>query len=171
MKKSLLVFALLLTAAPLAAQDCGNANVAGPGSGFAGPITADCVGPNGYPSFGTTVALAHRDNFSPAPLYAYGHGGVDATRINAWNQQKAAECPWHGHYSYWRWGVPTALVVPPTSAFHSEYNWGVAQTKSIPIYHQFGRAYTPSQPVNFPYKPYWPASTNQFGVYPVRAPH
>ncbi len=170
MKKLLLVLALIgIATASLAGQDCGNTNAACPGSGLAGPITANC-GP--YPRHLETARLAHQDQFHPQPHYAYSRAGVDATRMNAWNQQKAAELPWHGQYSYWRFGVPTALVVPPTAAFHSEYNWGVAQTKSIPIYHQFGRTYSQTGGGGFyPPHPYWPSSTNQFGIYPVRAPH
>jgi hypothetical protein len=165
MKKMLLVLAFVgLATAQLVGQDCGNA-----GSGFAGPITAQC-GP--YPSHLASAALAHRDQFHPEARYAYSRAGVDATRMNAWNQQKAAEYPWHGNYSYWRFGVPTALVVPPTAVFQSEYNWGVAQTKSLPIYHQFGRTYSESGTGgSYPPHPYWPSSTNQFGIYPVRAPH
>lgn len=173
MKKLFLVLALVgLATASLAGQDCGNTNVAGPGSGLAGPITAPCVGRNGYPSHLQSAALAHNDKFHPQPRYAYSRAGIDATRMNAWNQQKAAECAWHGDYRYWRFGVPTALVVPPTATFQSEYNWGVAQTKSVPIYHQFGRTYSEAGGGGvYPAHPYWPSSTNQFGVYPVRAPH
>lgn len=173
MKKLFLVLALVAVAtAPLAGQDCGNSNVNVAGAGCAGPVTAQCVGRNGYPSHLQTARLAHQDNFHPQARYAYSRQGIDATRMNAWNQQKAAECPWHGNYAYWRWGVPTALVVPPTAAFQSEYNWGVAQTKTFPIYHQFGRTYSESAGGGvFAARPYWPSSTNQFGVYPVRAPY
>jgi hypothetical protein len=141
--------------------------------GFAGTVTADCVGLHGYPLPGAALYHGAHDHFSPRPVYAYSHAGIDATRMNQWNQNQAAIYPWHGNYSYWRWGVPTALVVPPTAVFQSEYNWGVAQTKSLPIYHQFGREYVGGEavPGMFPAKPYWPSSTNQFGVYPVRAPH
>jgi hypothetical protein len=177
MKTVLFAFTLIgLAAAQVSAQDCsgncGNSNTTPPWAGAAGPVTANCVGLTGYPTPAETLALAHRDHFSPKRVYAYSRTGVDATRMNSWNQQKAAECAWHGEYNYWRFGVPTALVVPPTAVFQSEYNWGVAQTKSIPIYHQFGRNYSDVGGGGmFANRPYWPSSTNQFGIYPVRAPH
>lgn len=85
----------------------------------------------------------------------------------------AAHRPWHAPYAYTPWGAPTALVVPPTAAMHTDYNWGVAQTRMSPTYHQFDRPY----PGEF-YgggeaimgTPHWPSSTTQFGVYPVRGP-
>jgi hypothetical protein len=106
-----------------------------------------CAGHHGYPLPGAALYYGAHDHFSPRPVYAYSHAGIDATRMNQWNQNQAAIYPWHGNYSYWRWGVPTALVVPPTAVFQS------------------------AAPGTFPAKPYWPNSTNQFGVYPVRAPH
>jgi hypothetical protein len=133
-------------------QDCGCGGGAGAvySSGFSG-----------------SVPVHH---LHPHPVYAQSRAGEIAAQTHAWNQQMAAGVPWHGGHSYWRWGVPTALVVPPTSAYQTEYNWGVAQTRSFPIYHQFGRNYSESGGGEFPPKPYWPSSTNQFGVYPVRAP-
>jgi hypothetical protein len=131
------------------------------------------VGIHGYPLRGSALRHAAHDPFSPRPVYAYSRRGIDATRTNTWNVEQAASNPWHCNYSYWRWGVPTALVVPPTAAFQSEYSWGVAQTKSLPIYHQFGRQYADGGAAGgvFAPKPYWPSSTYQFGVYPVRAPY
>ncbi len=175
MKKLFLTLAIIsLATTQLSAQNCGSSGVTQPWVGYQGPVTAQCVGRTGYPQPRDTLVLAHQDHFSPNPVYAYSRTGVDATRMNTWNQQQAAARPWHGDYSYWRWGVPTALVVPPTAVFQSEYNWGVAQTKSTPIYHQFGRNYSDVGGGGggmFSSKPYWPSSTNQFGVYPVRAPH
>ncbi len=126
-----------------------------------------------YPPRAYALVYAHQDHFSPQPLYAYGRGGIDASREHAWNQQQSQMYSWHGENSYWRWNQPTALVVPPTAAFQSEYNWGVGQTRSLPINHQFGFA-NPTTGGNgvgvAPHAPYSPSSTSQFGVYPVRGP-
>jgi hypothetical protein len=94
---------------------------------------------------------------------------------NGWGdrmaQNYAANRPWHGQYYYLQYGQPTALVVPPTSTMQQHYSWGVSQNTMTPIYHQFGRPLplTPSYGL-FYGTPRWPSHTDQFGVYPVRAP-
>lgn len=116
---------------------------------------------------------ALHDHYSPNHLYAYSKHGVEASWTHAWNQQRMQCYPWHGGYSYWRFGTPTALVVPPTAAFQTTYRWGVGQTTSDPINHQFGRGggrISDGGEGMFRSTPYWPSSTNQFGVYPVRGP-
>jgi hypothetical protein len=178
-------------------QDCGPGGCgfghhgAGYNDGNCGPRPAwpcpdaapstDCigaVGPHGRRYLGParTASLAVRDNYSPEPFYTYGSAGLDATRMDYWNRQQAMQYSWHGGYNYWRYGAPTALVVPPTAAFQAEYNWGVAQTRMLPIYPQFSQnaavvgapGYT--VPGQFQNTPYWPSSTSQFGIYPVRGP-
>jgi hypothetical protein len=128
-----------------------------------------------YPRPWHAAQYALHDHYSPHPYYAYSQNGVLAGRTNDWNVSQMQLGPWHGGYSYWRWQQPTALVVPPTAAFQSEYNWGVGQTRSIPIYHQYGSAGAGTIPAGgsgfgFPPTPYWPSSTSQFGIYPVRGP-
>ncbi|MEM7455351.1 MAG: hypothetical protein AAF456_13455 [Planctomycetota bacterium] len=116
---------------------------------------------------------AHRDSFSPNPHYAYSDRGVEAALTHQWNRQMAGQHSWHDNYEYWRWGQPTALVVPPTAAFQSHYAWGVGQTQSRPIYHQFGMGggYNMGGGAGMYNKaPYWPSNTDQYGVYPVRGP-
>ncbi len=93
-----------------------------------------------------------------------------ATRGDNWAQQAAAGQPWHGQYSYLPYGQPTALVVPPNSMMQQNYSWGVSQNTMTPIYHQYGAAASPSAGGGFYATPRWPSNTNQFGVYPVRAP-
>jgi len=122
-----------------------------------------------------TARLAISDPYSPHPVYAYSNRGVDAGLTHQWNQAEAASRPWHGGYSHWRYDEPTALVVPPTAAYHSTYAWGVGQVRSTPIHHQYGRGYAgmlggAGSEGMFSRTPYWPSSTEQFGVYPVRAP-
>ncbi len=179
MKTTILAIAIgCLVAGSATAQDscgsCASGGFCGSNAGVgdcSGPVTAPCIGLHGYAHRGRTFYEMAHDHYSPRPVYAYSHRGVDATRINTWNQEQAAANPWHCDYNYWRWGVPTALVVPPTATFQSEYNWGVAQTKSLPIYHQFGRTYEPSAGGGFQSTPYPPTGTYQFGIYPVRAPY
>lgn len=121
-----------------------------------------------------TLKFAAFDHFSPNRLYAYSQHGIEAGWTHKWNQDKMNEYPWHGGNSYWRFGTPTALVVPPTAGFHTTYRWGVGQTTSYPIYHQFGRngagMIGGGGGGGFSAAPYWPSSTNQHGVYPVRGP-
>lgn len=117
---------------------------------------------------------ALRNRFTPSPAYTYSQKGATAQRVHEWNSQQQNSYPWHGNSNYWRWERPTALVVPPTASFMSEYNWGVGQTRSFPIYHQYGRDGGGSIGGGvggaFSNTPYEPWSTSQFGVYPVRAP-
>lgn len=119
-----------------------------------------------------TVRGAARNRFSPNRLYTYSNAGVRSGLTHQWNQQEAASRPWHGNHQYWRYGEPTALVVPPTAGYQTSYGWGVGQVRSAPIHHQYGRGGAGmigggamSSPT-----PYWPSNTEQFGVYPVRAP-
>ena len=149
------------------------------------PPSKDCigaVGPGGqrYLHPAVTARLALQDHFSPNPFYSYGPAGLDATRTDYWNRNHGApQYAWHGGHTNWRTGQPMALVVPPTAAFQTEYNWGVGQTRSIPIYHQFtgggnagfgGVGAAGGGAGLFRKTPYRPNSTSQFGIYPVRGP-
>lgn len=107
-----------------------------------------------------------------------GHGGIGGvlgkyslkSKGDVWAQHMAANRPWHGQYYYLPYGQPTALVVPPTAVMHQNYSWGVSQNTMMPTYHQFGPAAYPSAGGAFYGTPLWPSHTDQFGVYPVRAP-
>ena len=118
-----------------------------------------------------TLTNAVQDAFSPNPVYAYSNPGLRAGRTHAWNQDQAQNYSWHGGYNTWRFGQPTAVVVPPTASYQSSYAWGVGQTRSTPIHHQFGRGAGSFGGAGggFQNTPYWPRSTNHFGYYPVRA--
>ncbi len=99
--------------------------------------------------------------------------GERAAAVHAWNQRMAAQTSWHANYNNWRWGAPAALVVPPTAAFQTSYGWGVGQTRSLPIYHQYGRNPAAAMSAGggaYANTPYWPSNTQQFGIYPVRGP-
>jgi hypothetical protein len=121
------------------------------------------------------VKGAIQDHFTPHRAYAYSNHGITAGNIHEWNGQQQDVYAWHGGYQNWRWGTPTALVVPPNASYGSSYAWGVGQVRSTPIHHQFGRGGRanvggPSGEGAFSNTPYWPSSTDQFGVYSVRAP-
>lgn len=129
----------------------------------------------GWVSPHKTIRWAATDPYSPHPYYAYSNRGIQAGLTHQWNREEAAGRPWHGDFNNWRWGEPTALVVPPTSSYHTTYAWGVGQVRSTPIHHQYGRGGAGmisggAAPGMFSNTPYWPSSTEQFGIYPVRAP-
>ena len=81
--------------------------------------------------------------------------------------------PWHGGYYDAAWGMPVALVVPPTAENQTKWGWGVGNTRVVSIDHQFQRDY-PGQGIFsrswFQPTPRWPSDTDQFGVYYVRGP-
>jgi hypothetical protein len=80
---------------------------------------------------------------------------------------------WYANYYDAAWGMPVALVVPPTAEYQSHYGSGVATYRVTPIYHQFQAGYPgPSvyNPQQFQPTPPWPTDTDQFGVYYVRGP-
>ncbi len=118
-----------------------------------------------------TVIYGARDQFSPAPLYSHSSAGAQAGFVHAWNQSQQNANSWHGGYNSWRYQQPTALVVPPTASYQSTYSWGVGQTRSTPIHHQFGRGGGSfgGDAGGYQNRPYFPWNTNQFGYYPVRA--
>ena len=81
--------------------------------------------------------------------------------------------PWHGGYYDTAWGMPVAVVVPPTAESQAHLGWGVGATRVTPIQHQFERNY-PGPGVYdrswFQPTPAWPSSTDQLGDYYIRGP-
>ncbi len=124
-----------------------------------------------YSAFGLAAALS---GLLVSSAHAIHPGHCWATKYDAIGRYYAAQRPWHGPYAYTPWGMPTALVVPPTSKFHTSLAWGVSQSEMVPIYHQFHRDYPGVMAIGggaeiYP-TPYWPSHTDQIGVYPVRGP-
>lgn len=81
--------------------------------------------------------------------------------------------PWHGAYYHTAWGMPVALVVPPTAENQSHWGWGVGNTRVTRIRPQFSRDWPGVVPYDrsiFRPTPNWPSDTDQFGVYYVRGP-
>jgi hypothetical protein len=79
---------------------------------------------------------------------------------------------WNRNYAYTDYGLPTALIVPPTAQLQTNYGWGVASSRISRIDHQFQRNYPGNSQFGGPFRPtpVWPSDTTQFGVYPVRGP-
>ncbi len=81
--------------------------------------------------------------------------------------------PWHGGYYDVAWGMPVAVVVPPTAETKTRWSWGVGGTTVTPIQHQFERNYPGPGSFNrtwFQPTPRWPSNTDQFGDYYIRGP-
>jgi hypothetical protein len=161
---ALMATVLCLSASSTQAQSCGCGGATFDTDGRVQPQT-------GFVNPATSLKLAARDHFSPNPVYAYSTSGMRAGRTHSWNQGQQSLNSWHGGYKTWRYGEPTAVVVPPTASYQSTYAWGVGQTRSTPIHHQFGRGAGSSGGVagGFQDTPYFPSNTNQFGYYPVRS--
>lgn len=80
---------------------------------------------------------------------------------------------WNGNYYHVAWGMPVALVVPPTARLQTQWGWGVGNTRVTGINAQFVPGHAgPSeyQRGAFAPPPTPPTDTDQFGVYYVRAP-
>ena len=118
-----------------------------------------------------TFRIGVHNPYAPQRFYPYSNPGVLAQRTNTWNKNERLNHSWAGNYNNWRWREPTALVVPPTAAYSTSYAWGVGQVRSTPIHHQFhsgfGGGFGAGGGLN---TPYLPSSTDQFGLYSVRAP-
>lgn len=87
-------------------------------------------------------------------------------------RRRAASRSWHDRYYHTAYGMPIALVVPPTAAYQTDWAWGVSGTRITPTWHQFGRAYPGGAGGGggFMATPPWPSDTDQFGVHHVRGP-
>lgn len=100
------------------------------------------------------------------------------TAVSAQAQQlcgcrRAELYPWHGGYYHTSWGMPVALVVPPTAEAQTHWGWGVGNTRVTPIRHQFRRHWPGPGSYNrraFRPTPRWPSDTDQSGAYYVRGP-
>ena len=79
---------------------------------------------------------------------------------------------WNRNYNHVQYGMPMALVVPPTATMQTNWGWGVSSSRVSRLDHQFGRNYPGAGAFGGPnrHTPRWPSDTNQFGVYHVRGP-
>ncbi|MBN2218152.1 MAG: hypothetical protein JW719_12330 [Pirellulales bacterium] len=97
----------------------------------------------------------------------------EGSLLGYWAKYRANRTSWNTGYYSAEWGMPIALVVPPTAERQVNWGWGVGNTRVTPIYHQFRRNYPgPCQYHGGMYRPTpaWPSDTSQFGVYYVRGP-
>ena len=81
--------------------------------------------------------------------------------------------PWNGPYYSAEWGMPVALVVPPTAEVQTHWGWGVGNTRVTPICARYKPIYPGPGVYNrgmFLPTPPWPSDTDQFGFYYVRGP-
>ena len=88
-------------------------------------------------------------------------------------QMYTAMYPWHGSHYHAAWGMPVVQVVPPTATRQAHWGWGVGNSRTTTIWHQYWRNYPGAGVYNgkmFSPTPYWPSDTDQFGVYHVRGP-
>jgi hypothetical protein len=109
--------------------------------------------------FGLVLAVL---GFCTSAQALWPHGQAIANR-------QARQTTWNGPYANPAWGVPVALVTPPTAEKQTNWGWGVGNTRVSTIAHQFpwGGYYgcEPMAPT-----PPWPSDTTQFGYYYVRGP-
>jgi len=94
----------------------------------------------------------------------------------AWERGRTSRRPlpsWNSGYYNVGWGMPVAVVVPPTAEHETNWGWGVGNTRVTRIRHQFERDWPgPGQynRANFLPTPLWPSDTRQFGYNYVRGP-
>jgi len=112
------------------------------------------------------VVLLLISSTNVARALPYGKGAWSCRRT-AWAQ------PWHGGYYHTAWGMPVAVVVPPTAELQTHWGWGVGNTRVTPICPQFERHWPGPGTYSrrhFRPTPAWPSDTDQFGAYYVRGP-
>lgn len=87
--------------------------------------------------------------------------------------RRASGLPWQGGYYNISWGMPVALVVPPTVEFQTHWGWGVGNTRATSICPLFQRNWPgPGHYDRAMFKPtpHWPSDTDQFGIHYIRGP-
>ncbi|HLA85359.1 MAG TPA: hypothetical protein VJL29_11240 [Thermoguttaceae bacterium] len=109
----------------------------------------------------TAVALCDTAQAGPGSL------------LGARAKYRAPYTSWTSGYYSAAWGMPVALVVPPTAERQMNWGWGVGNSRVTTIWPQFHRNY----PGPYQYDcrtqrptPLWPSDTTQFGTYYVRGP-
>ncbi len=104
----------------------------------------------------------------------HGHHLGNQTLMGAIAARNAQRTSWHGSYYDPAWGMPVAIVVPPTAQSQTNWGWGVGNTRVTGIPHQFQPGYPMGGGMYdrgmFRPTPPWPSDTTQFGYYYVRGP-
>ena len=122
-------------------------------------------------AIGLTALLASTSQaFEHLPRY--GNGGYGSSN-GGYGCSNCGYGNWNGGYYETSYGMPLALVIPPTCEYQTHWGWGVGNTRVTPNIPQFGRNWpgpTAYDPRGFRPTPRWPSDTDQFGVYYVRGP-
>lgn len=88
--------------------------------------------------------------------------------------RRRAEWPCWNHFYYdAAWGMPVAIVIPPTAESQTHWGWGIGNTRITTNYVQFDRNYPGPGYYDrrlFQPTPPWPSDTDQFGFYYIRGP-
>ncbi len=120
-------------------------------------------------AFGCAALLTMAWSCEASAAGRLGHGLVRG-RVAA---RQAATMPWHGYHYKPQWGMPLAMAVPPTAGTRTHWGWGVGNTRTTPIGHQYG-PHWPGPGVydrrSYRQTPPWPTDTDQMGVYYIRGP-
>lgn len=98
---------------------------------------------------------------------AWERGARNATAMATYNN-----C-WHGPYYDAAWGMPVAVIVPPTAERQVHWGWGIGNSRITPIWPQYKLGYPvsgPFGPAAIHPTPPWPTDTDQFGDYYIRGP-
>jgi hypothetical protein len=81
---------------------------------------------------------------------------------------------WNTSYYDPAWGMPMAVVVPPTAQWQTDYSWGVGGTRLTRIGPRYQWEYPAPESAyrsgDYLPAPPQPSDTQQFGVNYVRAP-
>ena len=85
---------------------------------------------------------------------------------------RASLRPWHGRWYNVQYGMPVAVVIPPTAELTTDYAWGSVSSRMTRNDHQFQRPWPNGTwtPYGFLPTPAWPSNTRQFGYYYIRGP-
>ena len=93
--------------------------------------------------------------------------------LRLWQRNHEMATPWHGQYYSPSFGVPRALVVPPTANTTRSLGWGVSSSQMRTIIHQYrpgmGASGAAAAGTFYP-TPANPQNTRQFGIYYIRGP-
>ncbi len=87
--------------------------------------------------------------------------------------RQAPSYSWNGPYYDVAWGMPVAVVVPPTAENQIHYGRTVGATRVTSIQHQYEATYPPESVFHrsrYAPTPAWPRDTDEFGDYYIRAP-
>jgi hypothetical protein len=125
------------------------------------------------PALPAQAHIFHR--FAACRGCAYGsNDGQSSSGEGAAGESGAWQTGWHGGYYDVAWGMPMALVVPPTARWQTDYSWGVPSMRMSPINANF-QYQNPGPSSSYKMGQYPPAlaqpsDTQQMGDYHVRGP-